>query len=99
MHLRITKAQSALVAEKSQTYRFADDIDGSASKEELENLVKILETTSTAYGMEISSETTKIMSNKADGLTKYIKVKDNNLETVTNFKYFGVIVTDKEGKC
>ena len=48
-------AQSALVAEKSNL-RFADDMDGLASKEELENLVKTLETISKAYGMEISSE-------------------------------------------
>ena len=50
--------------------RFADDIDGLAGKEELENLVKKVETASTAYGMEISPEKTKIMSNNANGLTK-----------------------------
>ena len=55
---------------------FADNIDGLASKEEeFENLVKILETTSTAYGMEISSERTKITANKADGFIKNIKVQ------------------------
>ena len=56
--------------------RFADDIDGLAGKEEeLENLVKTVEAASTTYGMEISPEKTKIMSNKANGLTKTIKVK------------------------
>ena len=76
--------------------RFADDIDGLAGKEEeLENLVKTVET---AYGMEISPEKTKIMSNKANGLTKTIKVKDYNLETVTNFKCLGAIVTDEGTK-
>ena len=69
--------------------RFADDIDG---------LVKTVETASTAYGMEISPEKTKIMSNKAEGLTKTIKVKSYNLETVTNFKYVGAIVTDEGTK-
>ena len=44
--------------------RSADDIDG------LENLVKTVETASTAYGMEISPEKTKIMSNKANGSQK-----------------------------
>ena len=39
--------------------------------------------------MEISPEKTKIMSNKAIGLTKTIKVKGYNLETVTYFKYLG----------
>ena len=48
--------------------------------------------------MEISPEKTKIMSNKADGLTKTIKMKGYNLETVTNFKYLGAIVTDEGTK-
>ena len=79
--------------------RFADDIDGLAGKEEeLENLVKKVETTSTAYGMEISPDKTEIMSNNANGLTKTIKVKGYNLETVTNFKYLGAIVTDEGTK-
>ena len=79
--------------------RFSDDIDGLAGKEEeLENLVKKVETASTAYGMEISPEKTKIMSKNANGLTKTIKVKSYNLETVTNFKYLGTIVTDEGTK-
>ena len=83
-----------------QNYRtIADDIDGLAGKEEeLENLVKKVETASTAYGMEISPEKTKIMSNNANGLTKTIKVKGYNLETVTNFTYLGAIVTDEGTK-
>ena len=79
--------------------RFADDIDGLAGKEEeLENLVKKVETASTAYGMEISPDKTTIMSSNANGLTKTIKVKGYNLETVTNFKYLGAIVTDEGTK-
>ena len=42
---------------------FADDIDGSAGEEEeLAKLVERLDKTSTAYGMEISAEKTKIMT-------------------------------------
>ena len=79
--------------------RFADDIDGLAGKEEeKENLVKTVETASTAYDIEISPEKTKIMSNKSNGLTKTIKVKGYNLETVTNFKYLGAIVIDEGTK-
>ena len=37
--------------------RFADDIDGLAGEEELANLVERLDKASTAYGMEISTET------------------------------------------
>ena len=44
--------------------RFADDIDGSAGEEEeLANLVERLDKASTAYGMEISAEKTKLMTN------------------------------------
>ena len=43
--------------------RFADDIDGSAGEEkELANLVERLDKASTAYGMEICAEKTKLMT-------------------------------------
>ena len=43
--------------------RFADDIDGLAGEEEtLANLVERLNKASTAYGMEISAEKTKLMT-------------------------------------
>ena len=42
--------------------RFADDIDGlPGEEEELASLVERLDKASTAYGMEISAETTKLM--------------------------------------
>ena len=44
-------------------FRFADDIDGLAGEEEkLANLVECLDKASTAYGMEISAEETKLMT-------------------------------------
>ena len=43
--------------------RFADDIDGLAGEEEeLANLAERLDKASTAYGMEISAEKTKLMT-------------------------------------
>ena len=55
--------------------RFADDIDGLAVKEEeLENLVGRLDKASTAYGMEISAEKTKLMTNNSNSIIKEIKV-------------------------
>ena len=43
--------------------RFADDIDGLAGEEEeLANVVERLDNASTAYGMEISAEKTKLMT-------------------------------------
>ena len=43
--------------------RFADDVDGLAgSEQELVNLVRQLDKTSTAYGMEISATKTKLIT-------------------------------------
>ena len=55
--------------------RFADDIDGFARKaEKLANLVERLNKASTAYGMEISAEKTKLMTNNTSGINTEIKV-------------------------
>ena len=54
--------------------RFADDIDSLTGEEEvLANLVERLDKASTAYGMEISAEKTKLLTN-ARGINKDIKV-------------------------
>ena len=46
--------------------RFADEIDGLAEEEEdLAKLVERLDKASTAYGMEISAEKTKLMTTMA----------------------------------
>ena len=55
--------------------RFADDIDGLAGEEkELVNLVVCLDKASTAYGMKVSAEKTKLMTNKTSGINTEIKV-------------------------
>ena len=70
--------------------RFADDIDGlAAEEEELANLVECLDKASTAYGMEISAEKTKLMRNNTSIINKETKVNGERLETVTSFKYLG----------
>ena len=66
--------------------RFADDIDGLAGEEELAKLVERLYKASTAYGMEISAEKTKLMTNNASGIITEIKINGQKLETVTSFK-------------
>ena len=49
--------------------RFADDIDGLAGEEEeLANLVEHLDKAFAAYGMEISAEKTKLMTNNISGI-------------------------------
>ena len=54
--------------------RFAGDIDGLAGEEELANLAERLDKASTAYGMEISAEKTKLMTNNTSGINTEIKV-------------------------
>ena len=49
--------------------RFADDIDGLAGEqEELANLAERLDNASTAYGMKINAEKTKLMTNNTSGI-------------------------------
>ena len=67
--------------------RFADVIDGLAGEEEeLANLVERLNKASTAYGIEISTEKTKLITNNTSGIITEIKVNGQKLEAVTNFK-------------
>ena len=67
---------------------FADDIDGLAGEEEeLANLVERLDKASTAYGMEISAEKTKLMKNNTSVINTEIKVNGHKLETVKEFKW------------
>ena len=55
--------------------RFADDINGLArEEEELAKLVARLDKASTAYGMEIGAEKTKLMTNNTSGINREIKV-------------------------
>ena len=75
--------------------RFADDIDDLAGEEELAKLVECLDKASTAYGMEISAEKTKLMTNDTSGINTEIKVNGQKLETVTSFKYAGSVITDE----
>ena len=103
------KALSALAAEQSPTstllmtlitnLHFADDTDGLAGEEEeLANLVEHLDKASTACGMEISAEKTKLMTNNTSGINTEIKMNGLRLETVTSFKYLSSVVTNEGSK-
>ena len=79
--------------------RFADDIDGlEGEEEELAKLVERLNKASTAYGMEISAEKTKLTTNNISGINTDIKVNGQKLETVTSFKYLGSVITNEGSK-
>ena len=70
------KALSVSIGGRTITnLRFADDIDGLAGEEELANLVERLDKVSTAYGMEISTEKTKLMTNNTSVINTEVKVK------------------------
>ena len=61
--------------------RFAD----ADSDLELANLVERLHETSTAYGMQISAEKTKLMTSNTNGISSNIGVNGEKLETVQRF--------------
>ena len=67
-------------------------------EEERSKLVERLDKASTAYGMEISAEKTKLMTNNTSGINTEIKVNRQKLETVTSFKYLGSVITDEDSK-
>ena len=79
--------------------RFADDIDGLAGKEEeLASLVDRLDKTSAAFGMEISAEKTKLMTNNANGISIDIRINGEKLDEVDSFKDLGAVITDHGSK-
>ena len=60
-------------------------------------LVERLDKASTAYGMEISAEKTKLMITPA-GINKEDKINGRKLETVRSFQYLGSVVSDEGSK-
>ena len=79
--------------------RLADDIDRLAGEdEELAKLVEPLSKASTAYGIEISAEKTKLMTNNTSCINIGIKANRQKLETVTSFKYLGSVISDEGSK-
>ena len=48
--------------------------------------------------MESSAEKTKLMANNTSGINTEINVNGLKLETVTNFKYLGSVITDGGSK-
>ena len=80
-------------------FRFADDIVVNAEEEEEAGaLVDCLDRTTTRYKMEIGPDKTKVMTNNANGFQREIKIKDQRLEEVENFKYLGAIISNKGSK-
>ena len=86
-------------AEQSPICAFADDIGGLAGEaEELTNLVERLDEISSSYGMEISAEKTNLMTSITSGINNEIKINGQMLETVTSFKYLGLVAYGEGSK-
>ena len=80
-------------------FRFPDDIDGLAGEEEnVAKLVERLDKAATAYGMEISTEKTKLMTNNTSGINTDVKANGQKHVTVTSFKCLGSVITDEGSK-
>ena len=69
------KALSALEAEQSPTSALLM----TGEEEELANLVERLDKASTGFGMEISAENTKLMTNSTSGINTEMKVNGQKL--------------------
>ena len=67
-------------------------------EEELAKLVEHLDKASTASGLGISAEKTKLTTNNTSDINKEIKLNGQKLETVTSFKHLGSIVSDVGSK-
>ena len=74
--------------------RFADDIDLMAgSNQELQQLTDRLATSAANYGMEISTEKSKVMVNGPVDTAMDIRMSGAQLEEVDKFKYLGAYLT------
>ena len=79
--------------------RFADYIDGLAGQEQaLLKLVNHTKEASTACGIQISAEKTKLMTNNTNGISTDITIDKKKRKTVRSFKYLGAIVSDEGSK-
>ena len=78
--------------------RFADDIDlMGGNNDELQELTDRLSNSAREYGMEISSEKSKVMVNSGGNTTVQISMNGQQLEEVMAFKYLGATLT-KDGR-
>ena len=78
--------------------RFSDDINlKGGSSDELQDLTTSLVDSATAFGMEVSTENSKIMTNSMNNISADI-VNSHKSEEVTSFEYLGATLC-KDGTC
>ena len=79
--------------------RFADEfylMDGSSG--ERQDFCNRLVDRATAYGMEVSTDKSKIKTNSTNNISADIRINGQKLEEVTSFKNPGAILS-KDGSC
>ena len=59
------------------------------SNGDLQDLTNTLVDRATAYGMVVSTEKNKIMTNSTNNISADISMEGQNLDEVTSFKYLG----------
>ena len=70
--------------------RFAGDMDlMGGSNGELQDLTNRLVDKATAYGLEVSTEKSKIITNSTNNISADISLNGQKLGEVTTFKYLG----------
>ena len=79
--------------------QFADDIDlMEGSNNELQDLMSRLTARASAYGMEVSTEKSKVKVNSTNEISVNITMNGEPLEKVASFEYFGATLS-KDGTC
>ena len=68
------------------------------NEEELASLVDRLDKTSAAFGVKISKEKTKLMTNNTNSISIDIRIIGEKLDEVDSFEYLGAVVTDQGSK-
>ena len=69
-----------------------------SSNDEPQDLTNRCMDRATAYGMEVSTEKSKIMTNSMNNISADISMNGQKLEEVISFKYLGAILC-KDGTC
>ena len=79
--------------------RFTDDIDlKGGSNDEPQYLTNKFVVRVRAYGMEVSTDKSKIITNSTNNISADISMNSQNLEEVASFKYLGATLC-KDGAC
>ena len=79
--------------------QFADNINlMDSSNDDLQDLTNRFIYRTTAYGMDVNTENSKIMANSTNNISADISMNSQKVEEVTSFKYLGATLC-KDSTC